>query len=85
LRDALITGNKAAQLGGGIAAFPLSKTYISADNGAAIFANTAEIAGSEDFVIYGKDAPVTLNLYGRESASHSFQISDYMLGGMPYF
>ncbi len=76
LTNALITDNTATLQGGGYAACPISVTNIYANDGAALYGNTA--ASAYDIYILAS------NDYGDHSGDPTYDISATMLGGSPY-
>ncbi len=76
LTNAIITENDAGMAGGGYAACPTSNTDIRVKNGAAFYENTAK-EGNELHI----NASV---VWHGASSKPNYEISDSMLGGVPY-
>lgn len=76
LTNAIITDNMARMSGGGLAACPISKTYVHLTKGAALLGNQARNA--KDLYI------LSVLYYGVHGGEPIYEISERMLGGAPY-
>lgn len=76
LKNAIITNNRAAIYGGGLASCPVSELSIDVNNGAAFYGNQAKAA---------QDIYLLSSAYlGYHSGEPAYRISERMLGGKPY-
>lgn len=76
LKNAVITDNTASWEGGGYAACPISHTIFYLKNGVALYGNHAPSA--EDFYL------LCAHVYGTHGGEPKYELSERMLGGVPY-
>ena len=76
LKNAVITDNTARWDGGGYAACPISHTIFHLKNGVALYGNHAPSA--EDFFL------LCAHVYGTHGGEPKYELSERMLGGVPY-
>lgn len=81
LKNVVVTGNTAQDLGGGLGTCPSSNVEIYLQDGGALFGNTSAANKGNDVFILGDANP---NNWGTHAGEPNYYITDTMLGNVPY-